>query len=97
MAPLKDVNVAAKRDFRNRPVSVVSEGWSEEAKILHTAVKRVIFYVVLAATCYGIAIFFGESTTVFVVVFSTGLLIALSADLMFLRHIYRVFSNRQRQ
>ncbi len=63
---------------------------------MHTAVKRVIFYAVLAATCYGTAIFLGESQTVFVAVFSTGLLIGLFADLIFLRHIYRVFSNRRR-
>ena len=52
---------------------------------MHTAVKRVIFYSVLAATCYGIATFFGDSQAVFVAVFSTGILIGLFADLMFCR------------
>ena len=63
---------------------------------MHTAVKRVIFYTVLAVSCYSIAIFFGESQAVFVAVFSTGLLIALFAELIFWRHIYRVFLNRRR-
>ncbi len=62
---------------------------------MHTAVKRVIFYSVLAATCYGIATFFGDSQAVFVAVFSTGILIGLFADLMFCRHLYRVFSSRR--
>ncbi len=62
---------------------------------MHTAVKRVIFYSVLAATCYGTAILLGESQAVFVAVFSTGLLIGLFAELMFWRHLYRVFSDRR--
>jgi hypothetical protein len=61
---------------------------------MHTAVKRVIFYTILAASCYGIATFFGESQAVFVVVFSIGLLIGLAAELMFWRHLYQVFANR---
>ena len=64
---------------------------------MHTAVKRVIFYMVLAVTCYGIAIFLGESQVVFVAVFSIGLLIGLTAELMFWHHLYRVFSDRRRQ
>ncbi len=61
---------------------------------MHTAVKRVIFYMVLAAACYGIATVLGESQAVFVAVFSTGLLIGLAAELMFWRHLYQVFANR---
>ncbi len=62
---------------------------------MHTAVQRVIFYSVLAITCFGIAVFFGDSQAAFVAVFSAGLLIGLFADLIFLRHIYRVFSTRR--
>lgn len=64
---------------------------------MHTAVKRVVFYMLLAVACYGIAIFLGESQAVFVAVFSTGLLIGITAELMFWHHLYRVFSNRRRQ
>ena len=62
---------------------------------MHTAVQRVIFYSVLAITCFGIAVFFGDSQAAFVTVFSAGLLIGLFADLIFLRHIYRVFTTRR--
>ncbi len=62
---------------------------------MHTAVKRVIFYVMLAWTCYGIATLFADSQAVFVAVFATGLLIALFAELMLWRHLFRVFSRRR--
>ena len=64
---------------------------------MHSTVKRVLFYLVLAATCYGISVFFVANRTAFIVIFVMGLLIGLSAELLFWRHLYLVCSNRRKQ
>ena len=57
---------------------------------MHSTVKRVLLYMLLAATCYFIAVLFTESRSAFIAVFGFGLLVGLSADLMFLAHLIRL-------
>ena len=64
---------------------------------MHNAIKRVLLYLALAATFYGIAIFVVEGRTAFIAVFVLGLLIGLTAELMFWFHIFRLPWKRQRQ
>ena len=64
---------------------------------MHTAIKRVLAYVALACVLYGIATFFVESQVAFVIVFGIGLLIGLTAELMFWAHMFRLTRQRQRR
>ena len=56
-----------------------------------------LLYLALAATFYGIAVFFVEGRTAFIAVFGLGFLISLTAELMFWFHIFRLPWKRQRQ
>ncbi len=64
---------------------------------MHSAIKRVLLYVVLSVTFYGIAILFVDSQTAFITVFGLGLLIGIAAELIFFFHIVRLPWNRQRR
>ncbi len=64
---------------------------------MHSAIKRVLFYVVLSVIFYGITILFVDSRTAFITVCGLGVLIGLTAELIFLFHIFRLPWNRHRQ
>ena len=64
---------------------------------MHSAIKRVLIYMVLAAIFYGIAIFFVEGRIAFIGVFVFGLVIGLTAELLFWFHIFRLPWNRRRE
>lgn len=57
--------------------------------------KRVIFYLVLAIACVCVAVLFTESRTAFVAALAVGLLFGITADLLFLHHLFRVWSDRR--
>ena len=64
---------------------------------MHRTIRRVLAYMVLAVALYAIATFFTESQTAFVVVFGLGLLIGLTADLLFLSHLILLPWRRHRK
>lgn len=63
---------------------------------MHKTMKRVLLYMLLAAACYFIATFFTEGRAAFIAVFGFGLLVGLTADLMFLIHLFRVPWDRRK-
>lgn len=58
------------------------------------AIKRILAYFLVSAACYAVAIFYLDEQIAFVAVFGSGFAIALAAELMFWRHLYRVFRRR---
>jgi site-specific recombinase len=64
---------------------------------VHSAIKRVLVYLALSAIFYAIAIFFVDGRTAFVTVFVLGLLLGLTAEVIFWLHLFRVFRKRQSQ
>ena len=64
---------------------------------MHDAIKRVILYLLLTAVCLGIAIYWTESRTAFIGVFAIGLVLGVTAELMFWWHVLRLpFKGRRR-
>jgi hypothetical protein len=57
---------------------------------MHSTIKRVVLYLAVAAALYGIATFFVDGRTAFIVVFGLGLFIGLTAELMFWFHLFRL-------
>lgn len=64
-------------------------------RLMHSAIKRVLVYTALAAVFYAIAIFFVDSRTAFIAVFSMGLLLGLTAELIFWIHLFRLARKRR--
>jgi hypothetical protein len=64
---------------------------------MNPGLKRVLFYMVLAAALYAIATFFTVSRPAFVVIFVVGLTIGVTADLMYLAYLIRLPWRRSRQ
>ena len=62
---------------------------------MNTRLKRIGFYSILAILCISVAVVFAEDRTTFVAIFSIGLLIGLTADLLLWRHLHQVFLNRR--
>jgi hypothetical protein len=60
-------------------------------------VKRILAYMLLAAVLYAVATFLTVSQTAFVMIFGTGLVIGIAADLMFLTHLVRLPWRRRNQ
>ena len=63
---------------------------------MNSRLRRILFYMVLAAALYGIATFFTDSRAAFVGVFSIGVLIGVTADILFWIHIFTLRSRRRR-
>jgi hypothetical protein len=64
---------------------------------MNPGLKRILFYMVLAAALYAVATFFTESQAVFVAIFVVGLTIGVAADLMYLAYLIRLPWRRPRQ
>ena len=61
------------------------------------AIKRVLAYAIVAAICYTVAVFFVESRATFIVVFFTGFVIGMIADVLLLTHLIRLPFTRHRR
>lgn len=62
---------------------------------MHSAIKRVLVYLALSAVFYAIAIFFVDSRAAFITVFVLGLVLGLTAELIFWVHLFRLSRKRQ--
>lgn len=60
-------------------------------------IARILFYMVVAAILYAIASFFAKSQAAFVAIFVVGLVIGVTADVMFLAHLFHLPWRRRKQ
>jgi len=62
---------------------------------MHSTIKRVLIYLALSAIVYAIAIFFVDNQAAIIIIFVLGLVLGLTAELIFWLHLFRLSQKRQ--